>query len=176
MVQPPYPPAGGSAPGDDDPGAQPWNPPGSDEPTQQIAPPGGPQRDPTRRLPQPGQYTSPGQYGPPAQYPQPGQYGQPPGQYAPPGQYGQPGPYGQYPPPGRYGPPAQYPTPGRYPAPDLSAQPVHWQPWGAPGATAAPRKGNRSTVVAWVVAGIVALAAVGVALVLFLGTGDDRPD
>jgi len=51
---------------------------------------------------------------------------------------------------------------------------VHWQPWGAPGATAAPGRGNRSSVVAWVVAGIVALAAVGVAFVVFLGNVGDR--
>ena len=164
MVQPPYPPSGGRGPGDDHPGSQSWYPPGSDEPTQQLDPPAEPQREPTRPLPQPGQYQSPGPWGSPDPYAPSGQYGPPPGQYGPPpGQYGPPP--GQYPLPGQYGPP-----PGQYGPPDaLHAQPVFGQPWGPAGGPQPPRQRNRNTVIALVVAGVLALAAVGAALFLFLG-------
>src|SRR4051812_10861896 len=131
-------------------------------------PPGG--NDPAGEQPErPGWATSSGadeptqQFGPPVGRPgewqreQTRQFGQPPyGQppYGPPGQYGQPPygppPYGQ---PGYwqfpYGPPGQYGQPGR--------------PGGQP-----PRKITR-TVVALIVAGVVVIAAVGVALWLVLG-------
>ena len=166
MVQPPYQPPSGSGPGEDSSGAQPWRPPGSDEPTQQFGPPGGPQREPTQRLPEPGQYGPSAPWGPPPPY-------VPPGQSAAPGPYGPPdpyGPWGQYSPPGRYGPPpGQFPPPAQFGPPDLYAQPVFGRPWGSPGGPQAPRPGNRNTVIALVLAGILALAAVGVGLFLFLG-------
>jgi len=77
----------------------------------------------------------------------------------PPGQYSQYGQYGQYGPPGRYG---RYPPPG---------QP--WEPSGAPGG---PRRSRNSTLIALLVAGVVVLAAVGVALYLVLGRGVDGTD
>ncbi len=148
MSQPPYPPHGGHDPG-------PENPPGGqDDPTRRLGPPAGPagsegQRDRTRQFQQP---YPPGQpaygqspYGPPPHGQQP--YGQPP--YGPP-PYGQQPPYGQPP----YGQPAQ-----------------QWGPPGGPGGS--PPKGNRSTLVALVVAGVVVLAAVGVALWLLFGDSGD---
>jgi hypothetical protein len=82
MSQPPYPPEGGSSPGEEDPGHQRWEPPGgANQPTQPFgAPPGQWQRQQTQ------------QFGPPP-------YGQQP--YAQQPYYGPP-PYGQQPP---YAPP-----------------------------------------------------------------------
>src|SRR4051812_36883224 len=154
MSQPPYSPPGGNDPAGEQPERPGWaTSGGADEPTQQFGPsvgrPGEWQREQTRQFGQPpyGQppYGPPGQYGQPPYGPPP--YGQPP--YGPPGQYGQP-PYG--PPP--YGPPP-YGQPGQYGQPG--------RPGGQP-----PRKNNR-TVLALIVAGVVVIAAVGVALFLVLG-------
>jgi hypothetical protein len=146
MSQPPYPPQGGSEPGDDQAGSRGWNPPSGDEPTQRFGPPGEPLRDQTQQFPRPGPYGPPDQYGRPTQPP-----------YGPPGQYGAPGQYG---PPGQYGAPGQYGQPGH--------------PWGAPGGPGgAPPKGDKNTLIALIVAGVVVLAAVGVALFLVFGRNDD---
>jgi hypothetical protein len=158
MSQPPYPPQGG-------------NQPGEERPTQKFgAPPPGSgegQRDQTQQFAQP-PYGPPGSppYGQPP-YAPPGQpqYAQPP--YAPPGQppYGQ-APYGQPP----YGPPGQ-PAYGQppYGQPPYGQPPYGQPPYGPPGQ---PPKKSNGTLIALVVAGVVALAAVGIALYLFLG-GDD---
>ena len=153
MSQPPYPPQGGNDPGDDRPGNHGWNPP--DDPTRRFDPPPGEgQRDQTQQFPQPGPY---GQqpYGQPP-------YGQPP--------YGQP-PYGQQP----YGQPAYGQQP--YGQPAYGQQPYGQPPygpgqqWAPPGGQ--PPKGNKNTVIALIVAGVVVLADVGVALWLLLGDNDD---
>jgi hypothetical protein len=166
MSQPPYPPQGGSEPGGDQPGSQGWEPPSGNEPTQRFDPPVDQPRDQTQQFPQPPSY---GQ-APYGQAP----YGQPPyGQPAQP-QYGQPvqPQYGQ---PGQqpYGQPAQppYGQPGPYGAPGQYGQPP---PWGAPGGPGgAPPKGNKNTLIALIVAGVVVLAAVGVALYLVFGRNAD---
>jgi hypothetical protein len=157
MSQPPYPPQGGNDPGDDRPDNHGWNPP--DDPTRRFEPPPGEgQRDQTQQFPQPGPY---GQqpYGQPP-------YGQPP--------YGQP-PYGQPP----YGQQPGQPTYGQQPygQPAYGQQPYGQPPygpgqqWAPPGGQ--PRKGNKNTAIALIVAGVVVLAAVGVALWLLLGDNDD---
>jgi len=172
MSQPPYPPPGDSEPQGEQPESwAAWPPPpeNADQPTEQLGTPGGQQREQTQQFgpplygqqpgaapsgpPQYGQYGQP-QYGAP-QYGQP-QYGQP--------QYGQPQ-YGQ-----QYGQPQygqQYGQPG---------QPPYGQPgvpWGPPGGPGGQRpKGSRNTLIALVVAGVVVLAAIGVALFLVLAKGD----
>lgn len=151
MSQPPYPPQGGHEHGGGQPGRG-WDPSvGPDDPTRRLTAPGAEgQRDETRQFGQPG-------------------YGQqPPSGHQPYGQPGQPG-YGQPP----YGQQPYAPQPG---------QPGYWQPygqygqpgpqWGPPGGPGGQPKGNRSTLIALVVAGIVVLAAVGVAVWLLIGNGD----
>jgi hypothetical protein len=153
MTKPPDPPRGGAEPGGEQPGWRGWDPAhADDEPTQQMGPRGGGQRDQTQQVPQPPYGQQPGQYGPPGPYGQPPY--NPPGQYGQPGQYGRPGPYGQQP-YGQYGPPGQ-----------------QWAPPGMPGGHRPAS--NKNTVIALVVAGVVVLAAVGAALwLLFLrSTGD----
>ncbi len=157
MSQPPYPPQGGHEPGGDQPG-------------RGGHPPGGPDDDPTRRLTAPG---GEGQRDETRQFGHPGYGQQPPYGQQPYGQPGQPG-YGQPP----YGQQPYAPQPG---------QPGYWQPygpygqpgpqWGPPGGPGGPGgrqpKGNRSTLIALVVAGIVVLAAVGVAAWLLVGNDGD---
>jgi len=151
MSQPPYPPQGGSGPGGDEPGSRGWPPPPDDanEPTQQFGAPGEPQREQTQQFGPP-PYWQP-QYGQQPGQPRYGQpqYGQQPGQ-----QYGQP-PYAQPP----YGQPP-YGQPG--------------QPWGA-GPGGQQPKGTNSTLIALVIAGVVVLAAIGVALFLVFGKDDRMP-
>ena len=182
MSQPPYPPQGGSEPEGQQPGFRGWPPPpdNADEPTQQFGAPAQPQRDQTQQFGQPTYGQQPGQppygqppYGQPQYGQQPGQapYGQPPGQppygqsaYGQP-QYGQqPGqPYGQPP----YGQP-QYGQPG-VPPYGQPGQP----PWGPPGGPGGQQpKGSKNTVIALIIAGVVVLAAIGVALFLVLGKND----
>ena len=150
MSQPPYPPQGGSGPEGDEPGSRGWPPPPDDDnqPTEQFGSPDEPQREQTR------------QFGPPP-------YGQPP--YGQP-QYGQ-SPYGQQqyeqPPYGQQ-PGQQYGQPGQPPY----GQPG--QPWGA-GPGGQQPKGSRSTLIALVIAGVVVLAALGVALFLVYGKDDPTP-
>lgn len=82
-------------------------------------------------------------------------YGQPP-PYGQPRPYGQPVPYGQQPP---FQPPYGQPQYGQPAA-----------PWGAPGAPRGqqPKRSN-NTLIALIIAGVVVLAAIGVALFLVFG-------
>jgi hypothetical protein len=169
MSQPPYPPQGGSEPEGEQPGSKGWPPPPDDanQPTQQFGVPGEPQRNQTQQFGQP-PFGQP-QYGQPKYGQQPGQapYAQQPGQpYGQP-QYGQPQ-YGQpqYGQP-QYGQP-QYGQPGQ---PPPFGQPG--APWGAPGGPGGQQpKGNKSTVIALIIAGVVVVAAIGVALFLVFGKDD----
>jgi hypothetical protein len=149
MSQPPYPPQGRSDPEE----SRGWSPPpeNADQPTARFGAPGEPQREQTQPFGQP-QFGQPPlgqpQFGQP-QFGQPPPYGQPPyaQQYSP-SPYGRP-PYG----PPQYGPPASR--------------------WGPPGASVGrPPKGSNSTLIALVVAGVVVLAAIGVALFLVLRGND----
>jgi hypothetical protein len=177
MSQPPYPPQGGNDPDGEQAGSQAWNPPdGGDDPTLPFRTPGEGQREQTQQFGQP-QYGPP-QYGPPQhgppQHGQPGQppygqpqYGQQPGQYWQPGQplYGPPSQsqYGQSP----YGQPP-YGQPGQAPYGQPGA------PWAAPSGPGGQRpKGSKNTLVALIIAGVVVLAAIGVALFVLLGGKDD---
>ena len=161
MSQPPYPPQGGSGPE----GSGVWPPPeaNADEPTQQLTPPGEPQRQRTQQFPRP-------PYGQP--------HGQPP--YGQP-QYGQQ-PYGQL----SYGQPSygqpQYLPPGQQPPPygqQLYGQPSYGQPgapWVSPAGPGGPQpKRSNSTLVALIIAAVVILAAIGVALFLVFNRDDPRP-
>jgi hypothetical protein len=123
----------------------PYPPQGGSEPegSRGWSPPPGNADEPTEQFGAPGepQRQQTQQFGQP-------QYGPPP--YGPPpygqAQYGPP-PYGQPP----YGPPGA--------------------PWGPPGGGPAdrPPKGSRNTLIALIIAGVVVLAAIGVALFLVLG-------
>jgi hypothetical protein len=158
MPQPPYPPQGGNDPGGEQRGQRGWDPAsGSDEPTRQIGPPGGEgQRHQTRQFGQPGHgqpYGQPGQPPPYGQQPGHPGYGQPP--------YGQP-PYGQ--------PPYGQPPYGQPPY----GQPPYGQQWAPPGGPGGrPPKSNKSTLIALAIAGVVVLAAVGIALWLLIGDDGD---
>src|SRR3954468_3512052 len=159
MSQPPYPPPDGTGPGGEQPG-QGWNRPGGpNEPTEQFGTLGEGQREQTRQF-------GPPPYGQPGRPAQPGQppYGQPPYGGPPYGQppYGQP-PYGQPP----YGqPPYGQPPYGQPPY----GQAPYGQPWAPPGGQ--PPRGHKNTLIALIVAGIVVLAAIGVALALLLNNND----
>jgi hypothetical protein len=171
-----HPPSGGNEPGGERPGWQGWDPSdGANEPTEQFQAPGEGQREPTQQFGPPlyGQPPYGQPYGQPAYGQQPGQppygepgFGQQPGQ--PP--YGQP-PYGQPP----YG---QQPGQAPYGQPQYGQQPYYGQPqygqaapW-APGPGGQKPKGNRNTLIALIIAGVVVLAAIGVALFLVFGTED----
>ena len=87
------------------------------------------------------------------------------GQRDPTHQFGRPGPYGQPP----YGQPAYGQQPGQPPY----GQPPYGpgQQWAPPGGQ--PPKRNKNTLIALIVAGVVVLAAVGVALWLLFGNDRD---
>jgi hypothetical protein len=132
----------------------PYPSPGGSEPewSRGWSPPPDDADEPTQQLRAPG--------GPQRQQTQPfGQppFGQPqfgPPQFGPP-PYGPP-PYGQQP----YGPPP-------YGQPQYGGPGAPWGPPGGPGGQ--PPKGGRNTLIALIIAGVVVVAAIGVALFLVLG-------
>ena len=155
--------------------------PGPRDGTGRVAPttqhgssahPGEGQRDQTQQFGQPPYGQQPGRpalrpawaAGParvgPQPYGQP-QYGQQPGQPAVPGAAAwasrgvRPAQYGQQPGQPGYGQPGQ-----------------QWAPPGGPGGQ--QPKGNKNTLIALIVAGVVVLAAIGVALFLLLGNDDEE--
>jgi hypothetical protein len=137
-------------------GQDPYGPPGGQPPGQGgWGPPPGPGGWGQPQGGQPGQQPGqPGPYGPPGQ---PGPYGQQPGQAGPYGAPGQQGPYGQPGQQGPYGPPGQYGAPG---------------PFGPPGQPPGPQGPKRGLVIG-LVAGLVALIAIGAVLFVTLGGDDD---
>lgn len=140
MSQPPTPPSGGD--GETRQVQLPKVPP----PRIQKQPPAA---QPTASQPEP----TPTDPRPPAPYAGPPAYGQP--------DYGQPD-YGQP----QYGPPQQGQNWSQQPygLPAYGQSPYGQPQWGQPAAPPPPRKGNRGTIIALVVAGVVVLAGIGVGL------------